>query len=345
VRIGSNKLAYPFESRPEQGELLSVAPGVFWVRMPLPISLNHINVWVLEDGDGWTIVDTGMGTDDTRRLWQSIFDNHLDSKPVTRVIGTHMHFDHVGLAGWIADKWDAPLWMTRSEYLSCRVTEAEIQHAPPDSNIEFFKSAGFAEDDLAEYRRRFQARSQFLAPLPSTYRRLQKNAEVRIGNHGWRVLIGSGHSPEHACLYCEELDVLIAGDQVLPRISPNVGVRPDEPLANPMRDWIDSCRALKDELSEDVLVLPSHGDPFHGAHPRLDALIQEHQEGFDKLYDYCDEPRRVVDVFGVLFKGEIDSNNFVIATGEALAYLNYLLDNGTLKVEIDSGGINRYSQA
>jgi glyoxylase-like metal-dependent hydrolase (beta-lactamase superfamily II) len=173
---------------------------------------------------------------------------------------------------------------------------------------------------------------------------MQENDEVRIGDHNWRVLIGSGHSPEHACLYCEESDVLIAGDQLLLRISPNVGVRPDEPGTNSMQNWIDSCRALKEQLSKDVLVLPSHGDPFHGAHPRLDALIEEHQEGLEKLYDFCAKPRRVVDVFSVLFKGKIDSNNFVIATGEALAYLNYLLAKGTLKVEIDSGGICRYSQ-
>ena len=327
MRIGSNNLAYPFDNRPEPAQRVEVVPGVFWLRMPLPISLNHINLWLLEDGDGWTIIDTGMSNDETKSLWESLLENQLDSKPVKRVIGTHMHLDHIGLAGWLCKRCNVDLWMPRTEYLSCRVFSSEMKEDPSSETVQFYKDAGFQEAELAVFHDRFQARSNFMTPMPTAYRQIRDGEIIRIGNCDWMVMVGTGHSPEHACLYCEELNVFIAGDQNLPRITPNVSVRPDQPSSNPLGEWLTTCEFFKNQIDEKVLILPSHGDPFFGGPLRLQEIIDDHLTSLEQLYHHCVSPQRVVDVFPALFKGKVEDHNLVIATCEALAHLNYLLED------------------
>ena len=345
MRIGANGLSYPFADRPVPGEALEVAAGVYWIRMPLPISLNHINLWLLDDIDGWIIVDTGMATDDTRRLWEAIFENLLDGKPIKRVICTHMHFDHAGLAGWLCEKWQVDLWMSQAEYLSCRLVAEEIKDDPSQQVIAFFQSAGYENESLDDYRKRFRGRSEFISPLPNSYTRITDDQRIQIGDHEWTLRVGEGHSPEHICLYCEDLNLLIAGDQILPRISPNIGVRPIEPHANPLQDWLNSCQKFMRELPEDVLILPSHGDPFYGARIRLQEFIDDHESGLQKLAALCATPQRVVDVFPALFKSEINDGNRVIATSEALAHINYLVAQNKLTVSLDEDGVKWFQQS
>jgi len=345
MKTGSNGLSYPFDNRPNPGELIEVGPGIFWVRMPLPISLNHINLWLLEEQDGWTLVDTGMATEDTKALWEEIFSTHLNSKPVKQVIVTHMHFDHLGLAGWLVEKWGATLCMSRTEYLSSRVIINEIKSDPPEATVAFFRAAGVEESILDEFKVRFNNRSDFVSPLPSHYKRLTDNQVLQIGSLQWTVIIVEGHSPEHICLHCKSLNIMIAGDQILPRISPNISVRPDEPRANPLQNFLRSCESLKNRLDKDVLILPSHGDPFYGAHLRLQDMINEHKKGLQDLLEFCSQPRSVADVFPILFKSKINIGNMVIAVGEAVANLNYLVSSKELVVNIGSDGIARYKQA
>ena len=345
MKTGSNGLSYPFDNRPNPGELIEVGPGIFWVRMPLPISLNHINLWMLEEQDGWTLVDTGMATEDTKALWEEIFSTHLNSKPVKQVIVTHMHFDHLGLAGWLVEKWGATLCMSRTEYLSSRVIINEIKSDPPEATVAFFRAAGVEESILDEFKVRFNNRSDFVSPLPSHYKRLTDNQVLQIGSLQWTVIIVEGHSPEHICLHCKSLNIMIAGDQILPRISPNISVRPDEPRANPLQNFLRSCKSLKNRLDKDVLILPSHGDPFYGAHLRLQDMINEHKKGLQDLLEFCSQPRSVADVFPILFKSKINIGNMVIAVGEAVANLNYLVSSKELVVNIGSDGIARYRQA
>ena len=345
MKTGSNGLSYPFDNRPNPGELIEVGPGIFWVRMPLPISLNHINLWMLEEQDGWTLVDTGMATEDTKALWEEIFSTHLNSKPVKQVIVTHMHFDHLGLAGWLVEKWGATLCMSRTEYLSSRVIINEIKSDPPEATVAFFRAAGVEESILDEFKVRFNNRSDFVSPLPSHYKRLTDNQVLQIGSLQWTVIIVEGHSPEHICLHCKSLNIMIAGDQILPRISPNISVRPDEPRANPLHNFLRSCESLKNRLDKDVLILPSHGDPFYGVHLRLQDMINEHKKGLQDLLEFCSQPRSVADVFPILFKSKINIGNMVIAVGEAVANLNYLVSSKELVVDIGSDGIARYKQA
>ena len=345
MKTGSNGLSYPFDNRPNPGELIEVGPGIFWVRMPLPISLNHINLWMLEEQDGWTLVDTGMATEDTKALWEEIFSTHLNSKPVKQVIVTHMHFDHLGLAGWLVEKWGATLCMSRTEYLSSRVIINEIKSDPPEATVAFFRAAGVEESILDEFKVRFNNRSDFVSPLPSHYKRLTDNQVLQIGSLQWTVIIAEGHSPEHICLHCKSLNIMIAGDQILPRISPNISVRPDEPRANPLHNFLRSCESLKNRLNKDVLILPSHGDPFYGVHLRLQDMINEHKKGLQDLLEFCSQPRSVAEVFPILFKSKINIGNMVIAVGEAVANLNYLVSSKELVVDIGSDGIARYKQA
>jgi glyoxylase-like metal-dependent hydrolase (beta-lactamase superfamily II) len=345
MKTGSNGLSYPFDNRPNPGELFEVGPGIFWVRMPLPISLNHINLWMLEEQDGWTLVDTGMATEDTKALWEEIFSTHLNSKPVKQVIVTHMHFDHLGLAGWLVEKWGATLCMSRTEYLSSRVIINEIKSDPPETTVAFFRAAGVEESILDEFKVRFNNRSDFVSPLPSHYKRLTDNQVLQIGSLQWTVIIVEGHSPEHICLHCKSLNIMIAGDQILPRISPNISVRPDEPRANPLHNFLRSCESLKNRLNKDVLILPSHGDPFYGVHLRLQDMINEHKKGLQDLLEFCSQPRSVAEVFPILFKSKINIGNMVIAVGEAVANLNYLVSSKELVVDLGSDGIARYKQA
>ena len=255
-----------------------------------------------------------------------------------------MHLDHVGLAGWLCEKHGVELWMSRTEYLTCRVVAAEIGGNAPKEAIEFFRTAGFSDDALSVFQSRFRGRSAFVTPIPGAFQRLTDGQCIRIDDTTWNVRVGQGHSPEHACLYSENLNVLIAGDQILPRISPNVGVRPNEPHANPLKDWLESCQKFRDTLPADVLVLPSHGDPFFGVHSRLEAMMQDHHDGLTRLYDFCNVGRMATEVFPILFKGPINDKNLVIAAGEAIAHLNYLLAEGKLAVETDEQGVKRYRQ-
>lgn len=339
------KLDYPFEAGPTPGtgEALDVAPGVKWLRMPLGGALQFINVWAIADGEGWCVVDTGMQTRDTAQAWRTAFKEGLEGKPITRVIVTHLHPDHIGLAGWMTRKFDCRLWMTRLEYLQCRMLVADTGREAPEDGINFYKAAGWDEDALENYRTRFGGFGKAIYQLPDSYRRVNDGEEFLIGAHTWRVVTGCGHSPDHACLYCPELKLLISGDQVLPRISSNVSVFPTEPEADPLTDWMVSCAKVKREVPDEVLVLPAHNDPFHGLHARLDHLIAGHERSLGRLQALLTRaPKRAVDVFGALFARPIGPDLLGMATGEGLAHINCLIERGQAVAEADADGVIWY---
>jgi len=335
-------LHYEFDFFPETGQAVDILPGIKWLRLPLPFMLGHINVWLLKDVGGWAIVDTGICTNTTREVWKNVFSEYLGGEPITRVLVTHLHPDHVGCAGWLTDKFDIELWMTRAEYLLCRVLVQDTGQKAPTEALKFYRSAGYSNESLERYTALFGRFGTVVAPLPQSYRRLQEGTLVKIGDYQWRIIVGSGHSPEHACLFCEELNLLISGDQILPTISSNVSVYPTEPAANPLANWFDSLRRLHDILPKDVLVLPAHGKPFRGASDRLQALIDEHESGLAKLRKTICEPKRAVDVFPALFKSRIDDNNLIMATGESLAHLHYLYYRDELTINRDENDVNWY---
>ncbi len=335
-------LVYPLEKGPGEGEAVEVAPGVLWMRMPLGGSLAFINVWALRDGEGWAIVDTGMQTSPTSKAWRKLFAGALGGLPVTRVFVTHLHPDHIGLAGWITRKFSCRMWMTRLEYLQCRMLVADTGRTAPQDAIDFYRAAGWDEDALENYKARFGGFGKAIYQLPDSFRRIQDGETIRIGGHDWRVVVGSGHSPEHACLYCPDLKLLISGDQVLPKISSNVSVFPTEPDGDPLSDWLTSLARIKTLAPDDVLVLPAHNDPFIGLYARLDHLIRGHERGLDRLLKLLAEPKRSIDVFGVLFARKINQDLLGMATGESIAHLNCLVHRGLARATADEGGVLWY---
>ena len=337
-------LTYPLgEATPGTSETIEISPGVHWVRMPLPFSLKFINLWLIDDGESWTIVDTGMPLPDTQAAWRTIFDEKLDGRPVSRVIVTHMHPDHVGNAGWLTRKFPgADLWMTRLEYIPCRMLISDTGRDAPDAGTKFYRAAGWDDPQIEGYRKNFGRFGRGVSRMPDAYIRIEDGDTFDIGGETWEVIVGSGHSPEHACLYCEARNLLIAGDQLLPRISSNVSVFPTEPRGNPLADWLESCAKLRGRLPDDVLVLPAHNEPFRGAHTRLTHLIDGHHTSLNRLREKLAEPKRVIDTFTTLFARKIDDETLSMATGEAIAHLNHLIAEGTVARHTAEDGTDWY---
>jgi glyoxylase-like metal-dependent hydrolase (beta-lactamase superfamily II) len=331
-------LTYPFGRRaPEEGELIPLADGVGWARLPIPGSLRHINIWVLEDGGGVALIDTGLDIPPCREAWEALFDGPLSGRSVTRVICTHFHPDHIGLAGWLTERFAVSLWMTRGEWLFGRLLSSDVRDSPPKEAIAHWRAAGWDEARIdAEAAKGWGRFASMVSPIPVSFVRIQEGDRIAIGARRWRILVGSGHCPEHACMIDDEAGLIIAGDQVLPRITSNVSLSLSEPEADPLGDWLASIEKLKG-LPNSLLVLPSHGEPFTGLHARLDALAFGHRDRLDALHAKLDEPRRAVDCFGTLFARKIEDNMLGLATGEALAHLRRLEVEGKAVREARDG--------
>ncbi|MFT0545215.1 MBL fold metallo-hydrolase [Allopusillimonas ginsengisoli] len=346
------KLTYPWgDDLPAPGALRTVADGVRWLRMPLPFALDHINLWLLRDKidgrEGWTIIDCGVARDEVKAAWEKIFDEALDGLPVLRVIVTHMHPDHVGLAHWLCERWNAPLWMTNTDYVTARLwsrPDGGAAGANGQRAMEHFARHGLADPEALEFIR---ARSGYyinLVPdVPETFHRIMDGQNIDIGGRQWRIIVGYGHAPEHASLYCDTLRVLISGDMVLPRISTNISVFNHEPDANPLPLYLNSLREY-DDLPEDTLVLPSHGRPFKGLHERIMQQHTHHAERLEEVLEVCAQPATTADVLPVMFRRKLDHHQLGFAMGEALAHMHALYFEGKLTRSIGDDGVIRFTR-
>ncbi|MCZ6605897.1 MAG: MBL fold metallo-hydrolase [Alphaproteobacteria bacterium] len=328
--IRQSPLHHPFEAVPDPGQAIQVADGIYWIRMPLPFALNHINLWLLEDGDGWTIVDTGLANDDTKELWRAQFDGPMGGKPVNRVIVTHFHPDHVGNAGWLAEVCKAPVWMSRTEWLMHQMLYMDDRAAFHLAQVDAYEEAGLGTEWIEPLRKAGNVYGERVGQAPTSYVRLRQDDEIEIGGRIWRVIVGVGHAPEHACLYCPSLNVLISGDQILPRITPNISLWANDTGGDPLGDYLDSL-AQFNTLPADILVLPSHGLPFTGLHARVEQLAEHHEDRLADIVAACDTPKTATDLLPVLFKRELDLHQIGFAMGEALAHLVHLTIKDRLK--------------
>ncbi|MCK5922535.1 MAG: MBL fold metallo-hydrolase, partial [Methylococcales bacterium] len=257
---GKVGLQFITDETPAAGHVTEIADGIFWLRMSLPMTgLDHINLYFLRDGDEWVVVDTGINSKASKEIWKSVFEGAMNNQSVNRVICTHLHPDHTGLAGWMSRRFKAPLIMTRGEYFLCRLMVADTGKPAPQEGVDFYKRAGLTDEQIETYKSRFGGFGKAVSPMPQSYTRIQDGESLRIDGREWKIIVGSGHSPEHACLWCEELDLCLTGDQLLPNISPNIGIWPTEPDGNPLDDYLQSCHKLILALPEKTLICPAHG--------------------------------------------------------------------------------------
>lgn len=335
------QIDYPFDTPPPPGAARAVAPGVHWLRMPLPFALDHINLWLLEDGAQWTAVDTGIALDAVKDAWKSA----LAGRRLCRQIVTHFHPDHLGLAAWLEAETGAPLWMTQGEYLTAQVVAEGIAPFGVAAMLAFFRAHGLDADRLAALEKRGNAYKRGVPAIPTTFQRLADGDVLAIGGRDWRVIVGHGHAPEHASLYCEALGVLVSGDMLLPRISTNISVFAANPDGDPLGLFLASIARLA-ALPQDTLVLPSHGRPFRGLHARVEQLRIHHAERCADLLAACAAgPRSAAELLPVLFGRPIeDAHQTMFAMGESIAHLNHLEKQRRLERTVENG-IIRYASS
>jgi len=335
---------YPHDQPPAAGELKEVAPGVFWLRMPLPFQLDHINLWLLRDGDGWTIIDTGFPDDGVRATWSAIIER-LDG-PVRRLIVTHFHPDHLGLATWLMEKTGATLLMTTGEFLTAHVVWNEVGGHGARFMVEQFRQHGLDAERLAKFEKRGSGYRKAVLALPEYYQRIKAGDVVTVNGLNWQIIIGHGHAPEHMSLYCPELGVLVSGDMLLPRISTNVSVFAATPDADALGWYLESLDELTGNIPEKTLVLPSHGLPFFGIGARVEALHAHHEDRLRALESSCEQaPQSAADLLETLFQRALDTHQTMFAMGEAIAHLNYLEQAGRLSRSTDADGVIRYTRS
>ncbi len=322
-------LRFPWETPPAEAEAIEVAPGVLWMRLPLPMKLDHVNVYALDDGAGWTLIDTGFASRRSKAIWEQLLGGPLAGKPVTRVVITHHHPDHIGLAGWFQTDFGAELVTTRTAWLFARMLTLDVQDRPTSETISFYESAGMDPAILEERKteRPFNF-ADMVAPMPLGFTRIKQGDRIEIGGRRWDVHTGNGHAPEHATFWSRDDNLVIAGDQMLPSISPNIGVYATEPSADPLSDWMESCTRFAEYARREHLVLGGHKLPFTGLPMRMRQLIDNHHGALNRLLDHIETPQTAGDCFLPLFKRKIGAGEYGLALVEAVAHLSHLHQAG-----------------
>lgn len=329
MKDGAAGIRYPWDTPPAEEEAIEVAKGVLWMRLPLPMKLDHVNVYALDDGDSWTIVDTGFDSKRCRAIWKTLMAGPLGGKPISRVVVTHHHPDHVGLAGWFQTEHGASLWTTRTAWLFARMLQLDEQAVPRQETLDFYRACGMDEDN---YNQRASERpfnfADVVAPMPLGFKRIKQDDVIEMGGRKWTVHIGNGHAPEHATFWSQDDNLVLSGDQILPSISSNIGVYATEPEADPVADWLEACERLKQHARDDQLILGGHKLPFTGAPLRMKQLIENHHGALKRLVEHLDTPQTAAECFQPLFKRQIDGGAYGLALVEALAHLNHLYQVG-----------------
>lgn len=331
----TSTLQFPLPERPEVGSTVEVAPGILWLRLALPFRLDHVNVYLLEDGPGWTVMDTGIGNDETRAIWRQVQADVLGGTPITRVIVTHFHSDHAGMAGWLCETSGAPLFMSQTEYLASLVLQLNPDRLESEPYRSFYLDQGLAPDVTAQLLGVGHRYLRMLTGLPRTFRRLIAGEALEIGGRRWEVLTGGGHSPEQVMLHCPDDRLLLAADQIMARISPNISVQAMDPAGDPLGIYTRSLKALKETVAEDALVLPCHNLPFYGLHKRADELLQHHATRCGAILEACrNEGHTAAELVSVVFLRPIDDpHQMGFAFSETLAHVNRLLREELLRFE------------
>jgi glyoxylase-like metal-dependent hydrolase (beta-lactamase superfamily II) len=326
---------------PPYGEPAQLLPGLWWLRLPLPLRLDHVNVWLARDPEGWTIVDTGFDTPETRQIWEAVLRSLLADAPVHRLLATHYHPDHIGLAGWLAARTGAELWTTRSEWLLARLLSLDTSEEFDRVHELYDRLSGLPEPLIRERRAAGNLYRKRASPPPGRYRRLRAGNDIALAGRRFRVVIGEGHAPEMITLVSMERDLVIAADQLLPRISPVVAVPASAPESDPLSDFLASLERYR-EIPADAMVLPSHGRPYCNLPVRLQQLAEHHEERLERALQACVAPATIFEILPALFESEIGPSQLGFALGETWAHMNHLLARGAVERWLAEDGAYRF---
>jgi len=331
TKTDMSSLTFPVPEPPPTGQVIEIAPGILWARIPLPFRLNHINVYPIDDGDGWAVLDTGIGNEPTRAVWIALAEGPLAGRRLTRLIVTHFHPDHIGLAGWLCERFGLPLLTSQTSYLSC----ANISLSPGALDAKPYRDFYLRHGLDAETTQRVATQGhnylRMVSGLPPTFTRLVAGDTLKIGGRSFDVLTGNGHAPEQVMLYCAADNVFLAADQVLAKITPNISVWAVDPQGDPLGLYIRSLNELKQQVPADALVLPGHQLPFYGLHTRSDQLIAHHEARCASIAEACrTAPRSAAELVPVLFHIQLDPHQMSFAFSEVQAHVNYMLRRGEL---------------
>ncbi len=340
----ADPLRYPWDAHPGADQVVEVMPGVLWLRLKLPFRLNHVNIYLLADGDGWAIVDTGFGNDETIAAWTTLFDGPLNGFKISRVIVTHAHPDHIGQAGWLVDRFACPFHITQVEYLQGVYHRNRRTDERVVNSRQFFLRHGMSDDITEQLLGRGQDYLKKTHPLPAAFTRLSHGNTIVIGKRAFQIITGAGHSPDQATFYCAADKFYLSADQVLSKISPNVSVWAHEPDENSLGAYLSSLKGIAEAIPDDVLVLPGHGVPFYGLHARVRQLSEHHEERCELIAAACrDQSKTSAQLVPVVFhKHVLDAHQTGFAAGELIAHVNYMLSQGRLTQTVDEKGVLQF---
>ena len=339
---GAGGLIHPHAAPPALGEAIEIAPGILWARLPLPFRLDHINLYFLDDGDGWAVLDAGIASQKARAAWEALLAGPLRGRRLNRLIVTQSHPDHIGLAGWLTERFDVPLLTSQTAYLDCLSLSLDPGRLEAKVYRDFYRRNGLDDATNAQLSTLGHGYLRMIAQLPVTFERLVAGDQLKIGDRDFSVLSGDGHAPEQIMLHDEQARLFFPADQVLAKISPNVSVSPVEPNGDPLGLYLRSLKALRESVPADALILPGHGLPFVGLHQRIDDLIAHHASRCAALFEACRAgPRSPAELIGVIFRRDLDPHQMGFAFNELLAHLNFMLREGTLQKAPPEGKATR----
>jgi glyoxylase-like metal-dependent hydrolase (beta-lactamase superfamily II) len=341
-KLPTEDLDFPQPAPPAPGQTIEIAPGILWARMALPFLLDHVNLYFIDDGNGWALIDTGLGNKATLEAWEPLLNSVLAERPLTRIIATHFHPDHVGAAGFLLKHFDVPLYMSATEYLSCLNLHLDPGALEAEHYRRFYLEHGLDAETTQRVVTGGHGYLRLLSGLSPTYHRVVAGDVLRIGGRVFDALTGGGHSPEQIMLVCRADKLFLSADQVLAKISPNISVQAVDPEGDPLGQYVRSLNALRRDVDHDVLVLPGHNLPFYGLQTRIDGLIEHHESRCDRILRACaTEPRSAAELVPFVFTRKLDPHQMGFAFGEVLAHANYMLRLGRLKPAATSDGILR----